>query len=268
MDLQRDAVTICFSPTGTTRRYLSELKGVLGLQDCEDIDLRRASTRQKERLDLCGSLVVIATCVYEEHIPKIVDDYLERVNLTDSLVIGLVVYGKVGFGMSLKELDQLIRSRGGRMLAAGACIARHSWSTPDAPLAEERPDEEDLHSLRQFALRIKIPEQTPWTLQVPGRLPLLSRVMPGDAAARLTRLPVLGGACRGCGACVRACPTGAVDDSLTIDRERCVRCFACVRVCPDGVRHLKFTHPLLVRTFFALHERNRKTNRYFLPDLS
>ncbi len=44
-------------------------------------------------------------------------------------------------------------------------------------------------------------------------------------------------ACRGCGACLRKCPAGAVEGGKktihVIDQEKCTRCGTCFEVCPD-----------------------------------
>ena len=43
-------------------------------------------------------------------------------------------------------------------------------------------------------------------------------------------------ACTGCGACVPACPLGAIslmDGKAHVDEEACDGCHACVRVCPE-----------------------------------
>ena len=43
--------------------------------------------------------------------------------------------------------------------------------------------------------------------------------------------------CTGCGACMQACPTGAiflVEGKATIDESLCRECEACVPVCPSG----------------------------------
>ena len=47
--------------------------------------------------------------------------------------------------------------------------------------------------------------------------------------------------CTGCGACVEACPTGAIrltagetGSHAEIDEERCQECEACVEACPEG----------------------------------
>ncbi len=47
--------------------------------------------------------------------------------------------------------------------------------------------------------------------------------------------------CTGCGACVEACPTGAIrltesetESHAEIDEERCQECEACVEACPEG----------------------------------
>ena len=44
--------------------------------------------------------------------------------------------------------------------------------------------------------------------------------------------------CVGCGACVDACPTGAIsigdDAKATIDPEKCISCGTCAAICPVG----------------------------------
>ena len=42
--------------------------------------------------------------------------------------------------------------------------------------------------------------------------------------------------CAGCGACIHACPHGAIqfdkDDKVFIDQEKCQKCGQCIFICP------------------------------------
>jgi ferredoxin len=44
--------------------------------------------------------------------------------------------------------------------------------------------------------------------------------------------------CQGCGACVQACPAGAIiigeDKKAEIDQEKCQQCGTCQKTCPAG----------------------------------
>jgi ferredoxin len=50
--------------------------------------------------------------------------------------------------------------------------------------------------------------------------------------------------CAGCGGCIQACPTGAIDydedGKVSIDQEKCIQCEQCIAVCPfDAIKIIK-----------------------------
>lgn len=58
---------------------------------------------------------------------------------------------------------------------------------------------------------------------------------PAKVCKNLLTFSVIDAACKGCGACLRACPAGAVSGEKkqlhTIDQTRCVKCGACFDAC-------------------------------------
>ncbi|MDI9624281.1 MAG: 4Fe-4S binding protein [Methanothermobacter sp.] len=57
--------------------------------------------------------------------------------------------------------------------------------------------------------------------------------------------------CKGCGTCIRFCPTGAIkleDETATIDTSICIGCGACANVCEEGVIKLERELGPVIRT--------------------
>ena len=66
--------------------------------------------------------------------------------------------------------------------------------------------------------------------------------------------------CGHCGACVSACPTGAIspDDPALTDANLCIRCAACIKSCPSAARSI--TNPTML-SFIQTLQQNCQLRR-------
>ena len=132
---------ICFSPTRTSRKIAEAVAAGMNGTPGGTADYADAS-RQIRTIDLTldrsdepiilnsGGAVVLGAPVYA--------------------AVVTVTYGNRDYEDALVELYDLAVSLGLSPFAAGAFIGEHSYSTPEVPVAEGRPDTLDLADARIF----------------------------------------------------------------------------------------------------------------------
>ena len=154
-------------------------------------------------------------------------------------------------------------------VAAGAFVGEHSYSTPGTPIAEGRPDAQDLAEATAFGARIgqKLAQGETRPIDAAKlrepHTPLLSKLrfirFVLGYRRRQKRNPVAllpaGDAtrCTQCGRCVALCPTQAIarGDELHTDPARCIRCCACVKGCAFGARTFETPFAAVLSRNFA-----------------
>jgi ferredoxin len=150
------------------------------------------------------------------------------------------VYGNRAYDDALLELSDLCTKQGFRVIGAGAFIGKHSFSSPDHPIAANRPDEQDIRQAEQFGRQINsLLSQTDaidsFTLpKIPGNRPYKPEMTPVGAAAATDPAH-----CTGCGQCAAHCPAGAIhiqNGTVSTNSDLCIWCAACVQACPNGAR--------------------------------
>ena len=64
---------------------------------------------------------------------------------------------------------------------------------------------------------------------------VVAKTCPTGQCAALTPITIVADACKGCTACARKCPVGAISGELkkphAIDMEKCIKCGACIDTC-------------------------------------
>lgn len=242
---------IYFSPTGTTRRVLRRIATGIGVEDIKEVNLTLPHSRQGTNLSLPGDLLLLGVPVYEEHIPPIVQSVIETLSGHGQNAIVVAVFGNVGYGLVLQEMEKLLTSKGFNVIAGAAFIGEHSFSHAEFPIAHNRPDETDMEIAIDFGRKIaeKLSSRSTKPRTFPGHLPLLSRILPEGSAANFAELPRFEPAlCIHCNQCAKNCPANAIDfKTMAVDGSKCLRCFACVRICPRNARSLKLKHAWLVK---------------------
>ena len=290
---------ICFSPTCTSRKIAEAVAagmtgisgGTAGYAD---------ASRQIRTIDLtldrsdspivvgAGETVVLGAPVYAGRVAPEAVRRLQRIKAAAGAVIPTVVtvtYGNRDYEDALVELYDLAVSLGLSPFAAGAFIGEHSYSTPEMPVAEGRPDTLDLTDARIFGGECarKLDSSGAFApFHIKGNRPYKEPFRPASdtshkasgastdggpakPAPAVPPAPVTADGCPLCGECVRVCPTGAVSIDLNArkvltDPSLCIRCCACVKACPAGLR----TYATPIATFLHEHCSARRDPETFM----
>lgn len=232
---------IYFSPTGTTRKTVEQIAAGMEPVQVESHDLTLLTTGLEQQFT--DGLAIIGIPVYAGRVPEICLKRMERVSAQGVPAILVALYGNREFEDALVELQDVVITKGFTVVAAAAFIGEHSYSTQAQPIAEARPDQDDLAMAREFGTAVAhslvdgIPQAVP---AIPGNRPYRERPPLGGIAPALEE-----SLCTRCAVCATVCPTLAITagEGVVTDASSCILCCACVRICPAQARSLN--HPLI-----------------------
>lgn len=224
----------CFSPTGSTLRVAEAIAVGTGLP-FRISDVTLPEQRALETAFVPNSLIVLAVPVYFGRVEKHAAGAVAALRGRGQPAVLVVNYGNRHYDDALLELHTLSKKAGFMPMAAGAFVSEHSFSTPEYPLAQGRPDRRDLERANLFGTEIMNR-----LADGPVPLPLPPGKRPYKDYPELHRAPVQHQeACSLCGLCEALCPVAAITirDGLVItDEDICMVCQACVKGCPEGAR--------------------------------
>ena len=239
MDIKK-VTLVGFSPTGTTRKVLESIAQGIDVKDVAHLDMTLPREARETMPAFTDELVIIGAPVYGGRLPAEAVKRFKQLKADNTLAVLVVLYGNREFEDALLELKHHAVELGFNPVAGAAFIGEHSFATKDVPIANGRPNSEDLQIAVDFGAKIAEKLQTmdsreaPVTVKIPGRFPYVA------AGARpMTVSPVTKeDTCTVCGTCASVCPTAAIsiNGSVATETERCIRCCACIKSCPTGAR--------------------------------
>lgn len=264
---------VYFSPTGGTelvaRTVAQAMAETLGLP-LEYFDITLPKAREQTYSFGAENVLVLATPTYAGRVPNKMLPELERLLNVERgcRAVVLSVYGGRSNDEGLRELALLAENRGAEVMAAAACVVRHSMSKV---LAAHRPAEKDLEELRAFgrnaAAKLLAPEAKAAEFDrespiAPYYKPFKEDMSP---AVFLKAKPLTRDSCIDCGLCAELCPMGIIsfEDFRTVSGA-CIKCHACVRKCPVEAKYFADEELLShIRVLEKLFE-GRQDNLYIL----
>ncbi|MEG6551589.1 EFR1 family ferrodoxin [Desulfocurvibacter africanus] len=233
---------VYFSPTGTTKAIARSIAQGINPSSLESIDITSPEARKQPLLTSENELLVVAVPVYMGRVPALLTEWLNALQAHDTPTVCVVVYGNRAYEDALLELKNILTKCGCIPIACAAYIGEHSFSSSERPVAQGRPDKNDLSHAGAFGQMIRKKLQSIASISevpdvhVPG-------VYPYTRSSKLWTVDFIAvnDQCSDCGLCAEVCPTGAVDsqNSSLINQEICITCCACIKNCPQNARSMK-----------------------------
>lgn len=231
---------IYFSPTGTTRQIVNAIADGLAMAQGVEYDLTLQESPPVQKI--ADGVAIIGIPVYAGRVPDVCLERLAGFSAAGIPTLLVALYGNREYEDALVELRDVATTAGFKVIAAGAFIGEHSYSTEQEPIAAGRPDSSDLDLATDFGKQVanKLASGSLVVPEMTGNVPYKERpplggISPATDAATCTL----------CGTCGQVCPTFVIDVGSSVETRAadCVMCCACVKSCPTGARSM--VHPVV-----------------------
>ena len=146
---------VYFSPTKTTQKILEGIAQGTAIGKVEQLDLTPPEAKTPGLDEMQDELVLLGVPVYSGRVPLEAVPRLQRLKANRTPAVIIVVYGNREFEDALLELKDLARESGFIPVAGGAFIGEHSFANDTTPIANGRPDPEDLLKAKEFGMKIQ-----------------------------------------------------------------------------------------------------------------
>lgn len=132
------------------------VKGIGG-EVISSIDLTGWDNREnKRKLSFAGvDLIIIGAPIYGGFLYKEFRNYIKYLDFQEKCIIGITLYGNAAIMFATKEMISIIKMGNGRLLSYGEFVGEHSYSCKDIPVAEGRPNDDDLQKAVTFGEKCK-----------------------------------------------------------------------------------------------------------------
>lgn len=239
--------TLYFSATGTTERIVTGIAEKIaenygGKITVSNIDVTLPEARKKIFSFNKDDLVIAGIPVYAGRVPNVLLKFLNTISGNGATAVAVVLYGNRDYDDALIEFKDILESNGFNVIAGGAFIGEHSFSTT---LGADRPDEQDMAAAGDFAARIYAKTKTPGKISavaVRGNKPYREyyrlKDQKGNSISILKVTPKTSSDCIDCKLCAEVCPMGSIDpDDVSKMTGICIKCCACIKKCPVGAKY-------------------------------
>ena len=225
---------IYFSATGTTKKIVQKIAKQFSGEKVV-YDLLRKPVSHEFYCD-ANDLTIVGMPVYSGRISPVPMKSLARINGEGTPAIAVVVYGNRDYDDALLELKNTLETNGFIVVGAAAFIGQHAIF-PE--VAEDRPDNMDMHRVANFArdcaVKLETIPRASWRpITVKGNFPYReTNPVPFS--------PTTDEACIVCGTCAAICPVHAIspEDPRMELNDDCIACGACVAACPQEHRYFR-----------------------------
>ena len=239
--------TLYFSPTGTTEKIVTGIAEKIaenygGEIAINNIDFTLPKARERTYSFDKDTLVIAGVPVYAGRVPNVLLKFLNTISGNGATAVAVVLYGNRHYDDALIEFKDILEADGFNVIAGGAFIGEHSFSTT---LAGNRPDAQDMAAAADFTVKIvdklKAPRKIPG-VAVRGNIPYRGYYRPmdqnGNPVSILKVTPKTNSDCIDCKLCTEVCPMGTIDsEDVSKITGICIKCCACIKKCPVGAKY-------------------------------